>query len=516
MSTIDHFQAKSSMAHLPLGATSVSLFQWSRKAQFSQISATKKMALMLLETNSSLQTVFAGCKLLISRQEIEKSKKSVTALHSPFLQLPNELHARLIECLDRKTLFRLLTTHREFHAQVLEQLTPRWCLVQSIFSTAHITNLTENVRSPRTISIYQIQNRFHTFCYVPALQAVITGDAAEYHRLTHPLNVWSLAGKNIQRIKDSSFFYKPIQFISLNPLNNQFAVGSRECIQIWKVDEGKLCLVRQLKTGNYEKALTALYYSHDLLCYANQRGEVFIQRTEGASSHKWTRIAFAEDEWHTISWIDVDPIKQHLFVKTRSTISVYSILTNEQLYSIAHVQESAKPQLDCNRELLIFDQDKKTIIFTKTTTGEQLHQFILPDADHTITAFHFDSISQQLFVGIDTNDVTNKTKIIVWETVEKVITRSFFTKYDKTTAYPLEKLDYDHESELLLTAGYGVQLWDMHTKLRVNDFTKGSILKVHWDKAHRKLLILPQNYSQNSSSTITLIDYGRHLAHHTF
>lgn len=423
--------------------------------------------------------------------QIEKAKhnRSVsTQLKNPFEKLPRELLPLILKFLrvdirlQATSLCKLFSKVIRFNLSPIERLGHKNCPVQKLEQKTLIFRFL----------VHSSQYKENSS------DLVITGDCGDYD--DNPVvTLWEngqaineminsrgntafllkneIDNQMIESCRYTSFFYKSVEYMTIGGKSLNYLAAAQYnqdgLIQIWDLNKKVKLIEKKL-----EKEITHLHSNLEDLCIGFDDGMLRLC--------KFTNLNLIK-EWQAhdskITWAGNDSMLQRIFTSSYTSLKIWDAVTFDCVKVIPAV---SKIHYDPTSKILIGKTpDERTLCLWKGEDGEEIAKF--GDETESITAFHYNAPKELLFAAFS----GCPSKIVVWDLKTQSVLNSIPLLYPRGLTDCIYQLDFDPESEMILTEGYLVSLWSLKESTLFQSFSKAPHSReVHWDKAAQKLYVL--------------------------
>ena len=366
---------------------------------------------------------------------------------------------------------------------------------------------------------------FNAFDYDPREQCVLTGDHGDYENVN--VRLWNRRGEMLRQFAghggDSHEFYKSINSVCLDMERNRAMASSSSSdgnVRVWDLRTGQLLFRQEPLAQNLDRC-AANFASNTLLCgsWSGYVRFVHLWRPDAPDRSPVLPEFHSGRLYSGVSWMCDAPEIDRLFsmgtgLKIWDRTKKTCLSTHDDVGG--HDQ---KKYYDRVTQQLYVGTERSYIRVIDAVTGKTLKEFQDEKSDVELRALHFDTVKKWLFASftytVDKLDVKGeviswgRTKLVVWDTESGKMVRSFITLAKDGLCHVPTQIDFNPSSETILTAGNGVQLWDLSGKLMSDFLPGGHDVRVRWDKENRLLVVLKPYFSHiPETGTVTLVDYA--------
>ncbi|MDB6082036.1 MAG: hypothetical protein JWO53_1308 [Chlamydiia bacterium] len=438
---------------------------------------------------------------LLAQGWCRKIKRLYSKKISPTL-LPKFVLFSINDYLDNQSLLALRCVNKEYKRYTTSYLTPTVCLIRGLVRKSVIQNTGRNLFPFSNME--KQPNSFHTFCYVPRLKMVITGDSAEYEAQTHPLNFWTVDGKNILSLK-SDYFYKPIEFLSVHPEHNHLIAASKKQVQLFQMtptSENMPFKVEELTNFQVDDPISYLLYQEQFIFIGTVAGSLYIFQVHGSDiDYKNCTILKLEEEGQRkpIHWIEFDSLKKRLLIAATTNecdlVKIFDFENKKCLHTIRNLHSNKSIVYSSKNNLLIAPlASKQKLGIWDTRTGSYMHTLLTNTHPFRIRAIHLDIESDQLFIAL--NDLcivpkNQKSKFMIFNTVTGELIKTIVTH----TMSQYDQIYHQEKSRYFMTSSFdGVQVWDIEKGVFIREYKNSALEEVQW-YSQEKLFFIKRSAS---------------------
>jgi len=346
----------------------------------------------------------------------------------------------------------------------------------------------------------------NTFYYDKASQRIITGDFSDYSS-TKAIKVWDSKGK-LHFSVNFSDFTKSV--LAVKEIDGKIYAFSRREFGIWNAENGKTLT-----------PLTSTYADMDQYHFSPSGLFFTLGSKIGYTNYEDMALSKSDvPQWlpnthaSAIAWIEED---QEGFLLTGDWTGNINIWNEkrEAIHSIQTGEKRAKYLYIPSEKLIVCSLTECSIGVWDIRNSQLIKTLeinhALASESLGLQALQWDEKSKSIFASLEFVAKDNKhfTVLSSWDLESGTQLSSFPLKSQSDLYYPVQQIELEKSGKLILTAGYGVQIWSKKGKLLWKRDVLKKIARLEWDQSSKKLLVLNQSVSDHTYGMfdLSIINY---------